>query len=48
MKDKEPTTEKRNKIPKEFMDTVHYETQKSVIMKSTEDTEIEILGKKGK
>ena len=43
LKDKEPTIEKMNKIPKESMDTIQNETQKSIIKQSTEDTETESL-----
>ena len=48
LKDKEPTTEKISIILKESTDTVQNETQKSIIKKSTKDTEFESLDEKRK
>ena len=48
MKDREPTIVKVNKTLKESMNTIQNETQKSIIKKSTGDTEIESLDQKRK
>ena len=48
LKDKEPTIDKMNEILKESMDTIRNDAQKSIIKKSTEDTETERLDKKRK
>ena len=46
LKDKEPTIEKTNKILTETMNTMQSETQKSIIKRRTENTEIESLDTK--